>query len=58
MQQWMQDAGLTSHMVRDLRPAIADGPDKLTVSVWLAERPTEVGRILPTKITPLLEETR
>jgi ubiquinone/menaquinone biosynthesis C-methylase UbiE/DNA-binding transcriptional ArsR family regulator len=58
VQQWLQDAGLSARPARDLRPAIADGPDKLTVSVWLAERPAAIGRTQHNKTTTLLEETR
>lgn len=36
---WLRDAGLTPKLVRDLDAAAADGADKLTVTVWLAERP-------------------
>lgn len=35
--QWLIEAGLTAKSVSDLAPP-ADGQDKLTVSVWLAER--------------------
>lgn len=58
VQQWLQDAGLLPQPARDLRPALADGPDKLTVSVWLAERPANIERATPAKTIPLLEETR
>lgn len=36
--QWMQDAGLTALSVQDLAPKQAGEGDKLTVSIWLAER--------------------
>lgn len=36
--QWMQDAGLAALSVQDLAPKPAGDGDKLTVSIWLAER--------------------
>jgi ubiquinone/menaquinone biosynthesis C-methylase UbiE len=35
---WLTDAGLTVKGVRDLAPKMGDAPDKLTVTLWTAER--------------------
>jgi ubiquinone/menaquinone biosynthesis C-methylase UbiE len=37
--QWLADAGLKTSTTRDLKPAKAHQSQKLTVSLWLAERP-------------------
>jgi ArsR family transcriptional regulator len=37
--QWMKDAGLVPTEQRDLTPDKTGGAEKLTVSLWLAERP-------------------
>ena len=37
--QWMKDAGLDPIEQCDLAPKKKSGPEKLTVSLWLAERP-------------------
>jgi ArsR family transcriptional regulator len=37
--QWMKDAGLSPIEQRDLAPERKGGSEKLTVSLWLAERP-------------------
>jgi ArsR family transcriptional regulator len=37
--QWMRDAGLSPIEQRDLAPERKGGSEKLTVSLWLAERP-------------------
>jgi ArsR family transcriptional regulator len=39
VKQWMKDAGLDPIAQRDLAPEKKGGPEKLTVSLWLAERP-------------------
>lgn len=39
MRQWLKAAGLGLAEHRDLKPGRAAGADKLTVSLWLAERP-------------------
>jgi ubiquinone/menaquinone biosynthesis C-methylase UbiE/DNA-binding transcriptional ArsR family regulator len=39
MCQWFEAAGLGAVTCRHLTPKAADGPDKLTVSVWLATAP-------------------
>lgn len=36
---WMKDAGLILRSILDLAPAKGDAPDKLTVTLWTAERP-------------------
>jgi ubiquinone/menaquinone biosynthesis C-methylase UbiE len=36
--QWLADAGLTLTLARDLVPPAGRGAEKLTVSLWLAER--------------------
>lgn len=38
VKQWMSEAGLTPIETRHLTPASGAGPDKLTVSMWVAER--------------------
>jgi ubiquinone/menaquinone biosynthesis C-methylase UbiE len=35
---WLQDAGLAVKSVRDLAPKKGDAPEKLTVTLWTAER--------------------
>jgi hypothetical protein len=39
VEQWMKDAGLVPIAHRDLAPEKRSGAEKLTVSLWLAERP-------------------
>jgi len=39
--QWMEDAGLLPRKFQQLAPNEAENTKKLTVSVWLAERPPE-----------------
>jgi ArsR family transcriptional regulator len=39
VKQWLSDAGLAVRQVRDLEPPSENASDKLTVSIWLAERP-------------------
>ena len=39
VEHWMQDAGLEPRLQRDLAPAADAGPQALTVSLWLGERP-------------------
>lgn len=53
--QWMQDAGLKPLLQRDLAPDRKGGPQKLTVSLWLAERP-QAGPAPRSKATRALEE--
>ncbi|MDX2204084.1 MAG: metalloregulator ArsR/SmtB family transcription factor [Hyphomicrobiaceae bacterium] len=44
IRQWLADCGLGLIEARDLAPEIADGEEKLTVSVWLAARPGDRGK--------------
>ncbi|MFA5951310.1 MAG: metalloregulator ArsR/SmtB family transcription factor [Hyphomicrobium sp.] len=37
--EWLVDAGLTPLEIKTLKPEQSDGRQKLTVSLWLAERP-------------------
>ena len=37
--QWLAEAGLEPRLTRDLKPSAAETSGKLTVSIWLAERP-------------------
>ncbi len=39
VRQWLEEAGLAPGATQDLAPARDAGPDKLTVSLWLATRP-------------------
>jgi ubiquinone/menaquinone biosynthesis C-methylase UbiE/DNA-binding transcriptional ArsR family regulator len=55
--QWLLDAGLVVKTVRALHPAPDEAAEKLTVSLWLAERPT-VRAIRPQISTTVYEETR
>ena len=55
--QWLQEAGLLPRLLRDLKPSEPGGSDKLTVSLWLAQRPpvdASTGN-LPVKRTQLAE---
>jgi ArsR family transcriptional regulator len=54
--QWMKDAGLAPVEHRDLAPNKKGGAEKLTVSLWLAERPATVRpRELPATASVLEE---
>jgi DNA-binding transcriptional ArsR family regulator len=55
--QWLADAGLEPLSVRALSPGPGQAPEKLTVSLWLAERPPASPPSLK-KPSALLEETR
>ena len=56
--QWLADAGLEARTVHELRPP-ADQSDKLTVTLWLAERPrAPLKTALPILAKTVLEETR
>jgi ArsR family transcriptional regulator len=39
VEHWMKDAGLEPRLQRDLAPTTNAGPQALTVSLWLGERP-------------------
>src|SRR5690606_15023608 len=45
--QWLQEAGLALIHNRDLPPPLGKGAGKLTVSLWLAERPDVRRRSVP-----------
>jgi len=55
--QWMEDAGLKPVVQRDLAPERSkDGPEKLTVSLWMAERaPAAASRQKPAPARTLQE---
>jgi ArsR family transcriptional regulator len=54
--QWMKDAGLVPVEHRDLAPKRKGGAEKLTVSLWLAERPAAMrARELPASASILQE---
>ena len=48
MLKWLQDAGLTAVLQRDLKPLTGDGAQKLTVSLWMGEKPA-IGNDAPAK---------
>ncbi|NOT70538.1 MAG: metalloregulator ArsR/SmtB family transcription factor [Hyphomicrobium sp.] len=48
---WLADAGLTLKSIRDLAPKKGEAPEKLTVTLWTAERPGVMR-------TPLSRQTR
>lgn len=57
--QWLEDVGLAVRRVEELRPAPDRGADQLTVTLWIAERPTLA--LLPSPFAShpsLVEETR
>jgi ubiquinone/menaquinone biosynthesis C-methylase UbiE/DNA-binding transcriptional ArsR family regulator len=56
--QWLTEAGLGLRTVRHLKADEAAGSDKLTVSLWLAEKPAHANSIIHTRNSALLEETR
>lgn len=41
VENWMKDQGLVPRLQRDLAPSPDAGPEALTVSLWLSERPRE-----------------
>lgn len=56
--EWLRDAGLVLHAVRDLTPPLHDdGANRLTVTIWLAERAAEP-HTNPRKSSPALEEMK
>jgi ubiquinone/menaquinone biosynthesis C-methylase UbiE len=56
--QWLTDAGLALHETRALKPAPAQGTDKLTVSLWLAAKPPIPPADRAHSTSNILEETR
>ena len=54
---WMRDAGLEPRLQRDMAPTAAAGPQALTVSLWLGERPAAGEQIKPAR-TRALQEAR
>ena len=58
VEQWLIESGLQPKGIRNLAPKKGHGDDKLTVSLWLAERPT-ANRANPTSHSAqTLEEAR
>lgn len=56
--QWLSDAGLTARAVHELQPA-PEQSSKLTVTLWLAERPlTDATHVPVISANTVLEETR
>ena len=58
VEQWMIDAGLQPKGVRDLAPKKGQGTDKLTVSLWLAERPVTARPAASAEPAQSLEEAQ
>ncbi len=56
VEHWMQDAGLEPRLQRDLAPAAAAGPQALTVSLWLGERPQAAATLDKPARTRALQE--
>jgi len=54
---WLRDAGLKPALQRDLAPGADAGPQALTVSLWLAERPAEAATQKNPARARALEET-
>jgi ubiquinone/menaquinone biosynthesis C-methylase UbiE len=57
---WMSDSGLALQTTRDLAPKKSETPEKLTVTLWMAERP-ETARTLqsrPARTPETYEEAR
>lgn len=47
IRQWLEAAGLATVSARHLKPVAGDGPDKLTVSLWTATRPSARAAVAP-----------
>ena len=60
MSHWLRDAGLVPKTVRDLAPKTSEAADKLTVTLWLAERRDTVRPAIskPARGAEKLEEAR
>jgi ubiquinone/menaquinone biosynthesis C-methylase UbiE/DNA-binding transcriptional ArsR family regulator len=57
--QWLTDAGLEAREVREMRPPPDPSANKLTVTLWLAQRPaSDFARNSETPIKTAIEETR
>lgn len=56
--QWLADAGLDVRSVDELRAAPDQGAHKLTVTLWLAERPAAGRQNLSLSNTSLMQETQ
>ena len=58
--EWLEEAGLEPRLARDLKPAAAtaNAAGKLTVSIWLAERPRVTTSPQPTRTEARIEGTR
>jgi ubiquinone/menaquinone biosynthesis C-methylase UbiE len=56
VQHWMRDAGLEPRLQRDLAPAADAGPQALTVSLWLGERPQAAATLDKPARTRALQE--
>jgi hypothetical protein len=55
---WMRDAGLEPRLQRDMAPTAAAGPQALTVSLWLGERPAATADQSKPARTRALQEAR
>lgn len=55
---WLKDAGLAVRARRDLVPKDGGGHEKLTVSIWLAERPASPAAVRARTLTRNLENAR
>ncbi len=56
--QWLSDAGLDVRAVEEMPAAVEHGSQKLTVTLWLAERPAQSAILTQLSHTSLLEEAR
>jgi ubiquinone/menaquinone biosynthesis C-methylase UbiE len=57
VENWMQEAGLLPRLQRDLAPSPASGPQGLTVSLWMSERPRPTATRDKPAHTEALQET-
>jgi ArsR family transcriptional regulator len=56
--QWLAESGLEVLETRDLKPAAADGRQKLTVSLWLAAKPGSKANASDSTVERQLERAR
>lgn len=56
--QWLDDAGLHVRTVDQMPAAVAEGSQKLTVTLWLAERPAQAFAMPQITNTSLVKEIR